>query len=274
MTKNNALHGNSRPWCAFCIGTLCPCPCFFCDDRLLGDQNMLSQIPIRRPAVDQSLHIAALVLALAPGSRTRLARASRHAVAIAIAIGAAAWCRADPGRNLIAVVVQAGLLKIDAARPARVEAVVKVGGAGFRRHDGVVVRAAANRLVARVARSWGRRRIAPARAPGQAKGAARAPAAAARVQRVLVEVLRHFGAEAQARQTEGEEVADRGQAGAEDGAVDFDHGPDGCIGPVPGRVVSADDDRKGGCADNRDDAGAVAVLVRKYTSIVWSHNHK
>lgn len=141
------------------------------------------------------------------------------------------------------MVVQARLLKVDAPIPSRVEARLRVMSLllvlvlvrlGLR-HDGVVVRAAADRLVARVvvAQPGRRGRLAPPRASRQHEAAGHAPAAAPGAQLVLGEVLGDLGAEAQAGHQEGEEVADRGEARAEDGAVDFDHGPGGRVGPVP-----------------------------------------
>lgn len=77
---------------------------------------------------------------------------------------------------------------------------------------------------------------------------------------MLVHVLRDLGAEAQAGQKEGQEVADRGQAGAEDGAVDFHHGPYRRVGAVPGGIVGVDNKTEGCCTDDRNDAGAYHIV--------------
>lgn len=160
------------------------------------------------------------------------------------------------------MVVQSRLLKVDATAPSGIEA---RPGVVSLRHDAFVVGASANRFVARVARvaQSGRRRDLALSGPSREGIAAHASAAAPRAQLVLDEILRDFGAETQAGQAEGEEVADRGEAGAEDGAVDFDHGPDRRVVTVPRGIVFADDEVESRRADDGYDAGAMTILVTR-----------
>lgn len=175
-----------------------------------------------------------------------LAAAVLAALAGVVAAAAAALARRDPGRDVVVVEVRARVL---AAADERVVADGDLAAAA----PALPVRA--GQAAPALLRSLAVGGEALARPRPRLERVARARAPPARLRVDVVGRAAH-GAQPEAGQQLGDEVADGREAGAEDGAVHLDHGPDCCLGAVPGRVVGEDDEVEGRGADDGDDACA------------------